>query len=84
MIAATNRPQQLAVYNVATGKILASIALDQEALAARFIPQQKQLLVLTAAQHVYRLDLANLTTGTEVSSHLQEQALADHSAHSPR
>jgi hypothetical protein len=68
MIAATNRPQQLTVYSVGTGKILASVALDQEALAARFIPQQKQLLVLTAAQHVYRLDLADSAIGEGASS----------------
>ena len=81
MIAETNKPQQVTVYNVATGKILASVALDQEALAARFLPQQKQLLVLTAAQHVYRLNLADSANGAEAGLHPQQQpSLADHPA----
>jgi Peptidase family M48 len=60
MIAATNRPQELTVYDVANGKPLTSVNLDHNVLAARFVPAQKQLLVLTATQHVYRLDLDNL------------------------
>jgi hypothetical protein len=60
MVAATNRPQELTVYDVANGKPLASVILDHNVLAARFVPGQKQLLVLTAAQHVYRLDLDSL------------------------
>ncbi len=60
MIAATNRPQELTVYDVAKGKPLATVILDHNILAARFVPEQKQLLVLTAAQHVYRLDLDSL------------------------
>ncbi|MFZ0744064.1 MAG: M48 family metalloprotease [Terracidiphilus sp.] len=57
MIAATNRPQELTVYDVADGRPLMSVTLDHIALAARFVPEQRQLLVLTATQHVYRLDL---------------------------
>ena len=61
MVAATNRPQELTVYNVATGTPLMNLLLDQDVIAARFVAEQKQLLVLTATQHVYRLDLAGLT-----------------------
>ncbi len=57
LIASTNRHQGLTVYDVADGKQRLSVTLDQNVLAARFVPKQKQLLVLTAAQHVYRLNL---------------------------
>lgn len=60
MIAATNRPQELNLYDAVHGKLLARYLLDQNLIAARFLPQQKQLLVLTATQHVYRLDLSAL------------------------
>lgn len=60
MIAATNRPQELNLYDAIHGKPLASYLLDQTLIAARFVPQQKQLLVLTASQHVYRFDLSAL------------------------
>jgi hypothetical protein len=58
LIAATNRPQELTVYEVFTGKELAHVMLDNDALAARFIPEKRQLLVLTATQTVYALDLS--------------------------
>jgi len=57
MVAATNRPQELSVYDVANGRPLATLILDHDVLAARFVPEQKQLLVFTASQHVYRLSL---------------------------
>ena len=60
MIAATNRPQELHLYDAAHGNLLASYLLDQDLLAARFLPRQKQLLVLTATQRVYRIDLSAL------------------------
>jgi hypothetical protein len=66
MVAATNRPQELTVYDVANGRPLATVTLDHNVLAARFVPQQKQLLVLTAAQHVYRLDLDSLVRKTKL------------------
>ena len=65
LLAATNRPQELTVYNVANGKPLVSVTLDHNVLAARFVPEQKQLLVLTATQHVYRLDLPSLAGTTK-------------------
>ena len=57
LIAATNRPQELFIYDVATGKERIHVTLDQPALAARFIPSKKQLFVLSASQHVYAIDL---------------------------
>ena len=61
MIAATNRPQELTVYNVADGASLLSVKLDHNVLAARFVPKQNQLLVLTATQQVYKIDLSGIT-----------------------
>ncbi len=61
MIAATNRPQELTVYGVADGKPVTSVLLDENVLAARFVPERKLLLVLTAAQHVYQLSLDGMT-----------------------
>ena len=60
MIAATNRPQELTVYDVANGRMLMSVLLDENVLAARFVPERKLLLVLTASQHVYQLSLDGL------------------------
>jgi WD40 repeat protein len=57
LIAATNRPQEVTIYEVATGKQVQRVTLDNEVLAARIIPEKKQLLVLTATQRVYALDL---------------------------
>ena len=57
LIAATNRLQDVAIYDVATGKEVERVTLDHYVLAARFIPEKRQLLVLTATQHVYALDL---------------------------
>jgi hypothetical protein len=63
LIAATNRPQEVAIYEVATGKELQRVTLDNDVLAARFIPSKKQLLVLTATQKVYELSLPAAGTG---------------------
>jgi hypothetical protein len=61
MIGATNRPQELTVYDVANGRMLMSVLLDENVLAARFVPERKLLLVLTASQHVYQVSLDRLT-----------------------
>jgi hypothetical protein len=45
------------VYDVVTGKEVVRVTLDHYVLAARFIPEKRQLLVLTATQRVYVLDL---------------------------
>jgi hypothetical protein len=60
MVAATNRVQELTIYGVATGKELASLKLDHAVLAAHFVPETKELLVLTATQRIYRINLAPL------------------------
>ena len=57
LIAARNRPQELTLYRVATGGQLGHWTLDSQVLAARIIPEKKQLLALTATQHVYTFDL---------------------------
>lgn len=60
-LATTNRIQELNIYNTTNGNLLAHFLLDQAVLNARFLPAQNQLLVLTAAQTVYRIDLTKLT-----------------------
>ena len=60
MLAATDRMQELNIYDTTHGKQLAHYLLDQAVIAARFVPERKQLLVLTAAQSVYRIDLSGL------------------------
>ncbi|MFP5276117.1 MAG: M48 family metalloprotease [Acidobacteriota bacterium] len=62
MVAATNRIQELNLYDTATGKRLAHDLLDQAVIAARFLPERKQLLVLTASQRLYRIDVSTLAT----------------------
>ena len=62
MVAATNRIQELNIYETAHGKVLAHYLLDQAVIAARFVPERNQLLVLTAAQHVYGIDLSKLSS----------------------
>lgn len=62
LVAATNRLQELNLYNCATGTLIAHYLLDQKVIAARFIPQQKQLLVLTATQNIYTIDLSRLAS----------------------
>jgi hypothetical protein len=61
MVAVTNRPQELTIYDVPTGKKIASFMLDHDVLAARFVPATKELLVLTATQNVYRFNLQALS-----------------------
>ncbi|MGA8041973.1 MAG: M48 family metalloprotease [Terracidiphilus sp.] len=68
MVAATNRIQELNIYDCAHARLLAHVLLDQDVIAARFVPQQKQLLVLTASQHVYRIDLSRLPSGLDASN----------------
>jgi WD40 repeat protein len=63
MVAATNRIQELNIYDTAHGKRLAHYLLDQAVIAARFVPARKQLLVLTASQRVYRIDVSKLAAG---------------------
>jgi hypothetical protein len=55
LVAATNRPQEIIVYEAPSGKIVMHVDLDHYPLAARFLPATRELLVLSATQHVYRL-----------------------------
>jgi DNA-binding beta-propeller fold protein YncE len=57
LIAATNRDQDVIVYDAATGKELKRMTVDQLPRAARFIAAKNALLVLTANQRVYTIDL---------------------------
>jgi hypothetical protein len=61
MLAATNRIQELNIYDTASGKRLAHYLLDQAVISARFVPGREQLRVLTASQRVYRIDLSRLS-----------------------
>ena len=60
LVAATNRLQELNLYDCTNGKLVAHFLLDQKVIAARFVPQRKQLLALTATQMIYTIDLARL------------------------
>lgn len=68
MVDATNRTQELAFYDVAKGKLLTRMILDYNVLAARFVPEQNELLVLTATQRVYHLALAELAAVVDAGS----------------
>jgi outer membrane protein assembly factor BamB len=58
LIAATNRDQEVAIYDVATGKELMHVTVDNVVRAAQFVPAKKQLLVVTSNQRVYTLDIS--------------------------
>jgi len=67
LIAATNRDQDVIVYDAAAGKELKRVTLDHMPRAARFIPARNALLVFTASQRVYTIDLpapAHVETAT--------------------
>ena len=64
LVAATNRPQEVTIYDVATGQKVRSVMLDNYPLMARFVPLKHQLLVVSATQHVYRLDLPRAGAST--------------------
>lgn len=57
LIAASNSRQEIAIYDATTGKALKRVVLDHYPLAARFIAAKKTLLVLTASQMVYSIEL---------------------------
>ena len=68
MMAATDRLQELNVYDVASGKQVLHLTLDQPPLVARFLPEKKQLLVLTGSQHVYSVDLPEVELGKNAAA----------------
>jgi hypothetical protein len=57
LIAATNREQEIILYDATNGKELKRATVANLPRAARFIPEKKELLVLTANQSVYTIDL---------------------------
>ena len=60
MVAATNRIQELNLYDTQDGRRLAHFVLDQAILAAHFDRAHQRLLVVTAAQHLYQIDLTKI------------------------
>jgi hypothetical protein len=62
LVAATNRDQEVTVYDLTNGKRLKSVTLDQIPQTARFVAEKNALLVLTASQRVYTIDLPKAET----------------------
>jgi hypothetical protein len=61
LIAATNRDQDVTILDAKTGRQLKQVTVDNFPRAARFIPEKNALLVLTATQRVYTIDLPSTT-----------------------
>jgi WD40 repeat protein len=57
LIAATNREQEIILYDATNGKELKRVIVDHLPRAARFIPEKNALMVLSANQRVYTIDL---------------------------
>jgi len=57
LIAASNRDQEISILDAATGKELKRFTVDHLPRAARFIAEKNALLVVTASQRVYTIDL---------------------------
>ncbi len=62
LIAATNRDQEVTIYDAMNGKGLKQVTVDQVPCAARFIKEKNALLVLTTSQRVYSIDLPTPTS----------------------
>ena len=60
MMATTDRIQELNLYDTASGRRLAHRMLDQIVVSAHFLAERRELLVSTASQTVYRIDLAKM------------------------
>ncbi len=58
LIASTNRDQDVTILDAKNGKQLKQVTVDHFPLAARFIAEKNALLVLTATQRVYTIDLS--------------------------
>jgi WD40 repeat protein len=69
LLAATNRDQDIMIINATNGKELKRVTVDNLPRVARIIPDKNQLLVLTASQRVYAIDLPSVTTTETASSH---------------
>jgi WD40 repeat protein len=57
LIAATNHDQDVTILDAKTGKQLKQVTVDDFPREARFIAEKNSLLVLTATQRVYTIDL---------------------------
>jgi hypothetical protein len=57
LIAARNREQERIVYEAATGREVPHLTLDTAVRRAQFLPEKKQLLVLTGNPSVYTLNV---------------------------
>ncbi|MGA2851895.1 MAG: M48 family metalloprotease [Terracidiphilus sp.] len=57
LIAATNREQEIILYDATNGRELKRVTVDHSPRTARFIPEKNELLVLTANQRVFTIDL---------------------------
>jgi outer membrane protein assembly factor BamB len=57
LIAATNREQEIMIFDAKTGKELKRVTVDHLPRAARFIADKNALMVLTATQRVYTIDV---------------------------
>ena len=62
LIAATNRDQEVTIYDAMNGKELKQVTVDQVPCAARFVKEKNALLVLTTSQRVYSIDLPTPTS----------------------
>jgi WD40 repeat protein len=68
LLAATNRDQEVIVYDARNGKELKRVVVDHFPRAARFVAAKNALLVLTANQTVYTVDLPPANSTTKASS----------------
>jgi WD40 repeat protein len=68
-IAATNRDQDIVVYDTSTGNEMAQATLDNVIEGARFIPDTRQLIVVANTQKVYTLDLTKSSQGSIAMNH---------------
>ena len=57
LIAATNREQEIMILDAKDGRELSRFTVDHMPRAARFVAEKNALLVLTATQRVYSIDL---------------------------
>ena len=65
LVAGTNQPQEVSIYDVNTGRRLERVMLDNYPLAARFVPGTRTLLVLSATQRVYRIEVGGAGAAME-------------------
>jgi len=58
LIAVRNREQELIVYEAETAREVLHVTLDTGIQAAQFLPEKKQLLVVTSNQTLYTLNIS--------------------------